>query len=208
MVAATATFGRKVAEGWQPEPELPARRDPTDPEWVQVARHEAGHAVAAIETGTPFAAVTLRPPTRLHLRGALLGPQHRSAWTSTTIRLAGPIAGWLLAPGGRDDDHLEHGSPFDLGRSLDAIRAAGVEPLNPESVCAAIGVQVAALVLGEWRATIEHLAAELLHHPRQSLTRAEVERIMDWTPGYGLNWLLDDQRERLTQTKENDHAVH
>jgi len=142
-----------------------------------IATHEAAHAVIATVLGVPFARVTLRP-TEPGMRGAVYGllPTKAPSSAIATVLLAGvtgELAVWTPSPGADlvavaaeaaalavcngyiDIESLARHAP-DIGDLQDVVHG---------------------LIHGH-RHAIGAVAAALLVHPRQTLTEAEVHRIV------------------------------
>jgi hypothetical protein len=170
---------------------LPPRRDQSDPDTWRLARHEAGHAVAAVALRRPFDHVTIRPPDRRY-RGMLVGHRTRPApLAGAVVLLAGSIAAEENPDRAVVLDHFARGGRHDLRI---------VESLGRSDACIELLVRRAwRIVHGTHGEAVAAVATALVAHPEQRLNHQQVVDIVkDNRPG-GLSWLLQRSTEQLAE---------
>lgn len=172
---------------------LPPLRDRDDPGWHRTARHEAGHAAAAVAMGRMFDHVTLRPHNPRY-RGALIGHRMQPRpLGGVVVLLAGPMA----IP---TDDELDDTDFADLLCTrgyYDALTAIShTDGMSPDGLHG-LARRAGRIVRDTHAESVRAVAAALLAHPEQRLTHREVAALVeDHQPG-GLEHLLRQHQADL-----------
>jgi hypothetical protein len=172
------------------QPAGPPRRDPDDPATWSLARHEAGHAVAAVALGRSFRHVTLRPVDS-RFRGVLVG--HRMQ-PRPLAGLVVQIAGCLAIPDDSEALSVDYAALYCGRGRFDLENIAEYSDGLPHASLTQLARRAWRIVRGTHAPSVAAVAEALVDHPEQTLTHHDVRTIVDDHQPGGLLHLLKETR--------------